>query len=1300
MPEPRDPKSEGLLADKVAKARAAGYSAAEIETFLSSQITEAKNAGYSDGEIQQFLGASGPPKQEDPPKPFMDRLLSNVAARALPQFMMVDKVLNAAKEGAKAGFGDEPLGLSPENDKFLQETGIYTNPKTGLGGPLRSLNEAVLRPAFGLGDTVLRAMNAATVGVATAVGQTAEELGASSGDANRLTRDVVGLAETAAILAGTAPVMGISRGPTGIPRDVNLGTIPQGTDFAATARLFGGENAAKVDPIIRRLYQEKGILPAEVVADAAQDVTITQDLLAGRVPKAYGGEPAPAAEAGGASGKPPPAPPPPSDTSVAAAQERILSKISIGASKTQPVSFQELYTDTIDDLNPFREIVKKMTGKRKLKDIETSIDPYQLARMTRGTFGRADHYLEYGTFDFNTLGDTGPAFAQVLAPVKNDLIDFRIYAAARRAVEFEGRDIESGFSLADTQLVKAAGDAEYGQIFDDVVAYQNELTRYLRDSDIVSDDAFQAMLGMNRDYIPFFRVMDDGSPGGPGSVGRGLQTKNPIHKVKGSGRDIVDPLESVIKNTYTYIALAEKNAVGRAFIRMGEDSGVPEQYFRKIQDPVRPIQVHEDEIRRMFKEFVQTSRRTTRSKSETSTTVGAESRSVSRADRAVRDRVQEALLNRGFSEGEVQQMLDRLSGGKGGDAKTIERITKYVETTTFIPELDIRLPNKVATLFRQIRAPLGKNQIAVFENGKRVVYEVDPDVAEVFRNIDSQTANILTKILAVPARTLRAGAVLSPEFIARNLLRDQLTATMFVPHYVPMFDFLSGALSLIKKDASFRNWLKGGGANSALIAMDRRYLQEHLFKLSGETGLASRALNVARSPLEMLRIASELIENATRVGISKRVTKGATSKAAIQKGSFVSREGTLDFARIGAKMRAYNMVTAFANAAIQGVDRTFRAFSERPVATSIKVGAGITLPSMLLWWANKDDRRYQELPQWQKDLFWIVTTDNWRPADPQETFPDYLTRTRNGVREVNDGTIYRIPKPFELGIVFGSLPERILDAYFTDNPDAFHMFEETLIQAFTPSVVPTAALPMLEQFANRSSFTGNPIVSQRAEGLLPEYQYNDYTTETAKLLGRVFGAFPGLTNKAIEAPEGSFMGGVSRALTTPALVENYIKAWTGGLGRYALQIADAGLKTAGVVPDIPMPERTLADIPLIRAFVVRYPSASARSIQRFYDRAEVNDRVLTTIRQRAAEGDTAAVEKTLAFRPVGVKLDNMRRTLSGQSRLVHLINRNPEMTPGEKRQLIDSIYFAMIGIAEAGNELMDSVESTVAKSKP
>jgi hypothetical protein len=64
----------------------------------------------------------------------------------------------------------------------------------------------------------------------------------------------------------------------------------------------------------------------------------------------------------------------------------------------------------------------------------------------------------------------------------------------------------------------------------------------------------------NRDYVPFFRLMDrrQGRRAGQRDVG----ALNPIKAIKGSERKVVDPLESIVKNTYLYTALAERNAVG------------------------------------------------------------------------------------------------------------------------------------------------------------------------------------------------------------------------------------------------------------------------------------------------------------------------------------------------------------------------------------------------------------------------------------------------------------------------------------------------------------------------------------------------------------------------------------------------------------------------------------------------------------------------------------------------------------------------------------------------------------------
>lgn len=77
----------------------------------------------------------------------------------------------------------------------------------------------------------------------------------------------------------------------------------------------------------------------------------------------------------------------------------------------------------------------------------------------------------------------------------------------------------------------------------------------------------------------------------------------------------------------------------------------------------------------------------------------------------------------------------------------------------------------------------------------------------------------------------------------------------------------------------------------------------------------------------------------------------------------------------------------------------FREWKANPRDMTVKTAMWITLPSVLLWELNKDDPRYQELPQWQKDIFWIIPTKD---------------------------TLIKIPKPFELGILFGTVPERML----------------------------------------------------------------------------------------------------------------------------------------------------------------------------------------------------------------------------------------------------------------------------------
>ena len=1062
------------------------------------------------------------------------------------------------------------------------------------------------------------------------------------------------------------------------------GQVPNANDFIDAAVVIGGvKGAVKTAGKIRDVYNRAGVKPDDMVADMEQDVTIGQDFVAENIeiPRAYGKVTATfesperglvkpktvdeqikdiADELGQEA---------PEVMTPKAAQQKILSKISIGEhTDKEPMTFQKLYTDLVDDLNPIREAVKKAAAKGELP---TDQDPYQLARLSRGTFGKADQFLEFGTFDFKTYENNGPSlkdilqkgvgrdFPEITDVEKVDLNGFRAYIAAKRAVELDGRGIESGFDIEAAKVVVKNGK-QYEAVARELTNYLNRLTKYLKDAGVVSEDAYKAMLDANKDYVPFFRVMEEYLTGA--GLGRGVKTKNPIKSIEGSERNTIDPIESVIKNTYLYLSLAERNAVGNAFVKMAKDSGNPGIFLKKVAPEMRPVNLQDTEIRAIIDEFVKIRKTTTvESKTETKTTAGESAEPQSKQGKMVRDRVLEALSARGFSKGEAEQMIARLES-KGGAPGSVETLVKEIEKTEYVPEIDIRLPHEVATIFRAVKTPLRDNEIAVFENGKYQKYEVDPDVARAFNAADSQTAGLLTKILAIPAKALRAGAVLSPDFMGRNMIRDQTMAFVLSKGgYFPVFDFVRGAFSLARKDQDFQNWLKSGGANAALVSMDRQYIQQQLATLTEVQGVMGKAWNVAKSPFEILRITSELIENATRLGEFKKVSGGLTEKAAIQEGGMAAREVTVDFARTGMKTRAMSLISAFFNAAVQGEDRVIRAFAEKPVGTTTKMMAAITLPSVLLYLSNRDDPRWQEIPRWQKDLFWIVFTEDH---------------------------IYRIPKPHSAGIMFGSIPERMMEAYESDHPGAMKDLEKSFISAFFPNMIPTVAAPIVDQFANRSLFTGAPLIPAAQEKLLPEYQYTEYTTETAKAIGQILGAFPGLRERSIR-DEDTFIGGVARALSTPILVENYVRSWTGGLGMYTLQLADKALRESGVLPDPVKPLETLSDLPVIKAFVVRYPSASAQSIQDFYDDYYAKKRVFDTKMELAKQGDLDAFDRVQNIDPSAWdEMAGIRDTLTQQSQLVRLIYKNPDFSPEDKRQLIDSIYYRMIELAKVGNDAM------------
>jgi len=955
------------------------------------------------------------------------------------------------------------------------------------------------------------------------------------------------------------------------------GELPTKDELVYSTGFFAafGLGEAGIRKAINQVKQT-GKKPAEIYEDTIVDPTIREDIASKNIEIARTYEPIVEKKVE----TPKPIETIKAEKSVDADIAKVQEKISFDPVEIK-TNFKDLKNnlvfDYLDKLNPILRAVKE-AEQIGVKGDKGSVNPYELARLQPGMISRGEHFIKYGTLDFKTLDIKSKPLETILEPVTKDITtykEFGAYSIAKRAIEKSKQGYETGIDIKAAENTVRKLDSKYKEIFKEQNEYQINLLKYLKDSEIINEKTYNVMLEANKDYVPFFRVLED--LGKDGKISNSVA--NPLKRFKGSDKVIADPIESIYKNTLHFVTLVERNRSLVEFVKMVEEA--------KAIDP------------KAFPEVSKVKARLTRTK---------------------------------VTREELENVVTDISKI---DASALEGFE----------------------IFRRTQQQLGKNEVAIFRNGKREVWDLGSDLSRSWKYSNETAHKLIRSIISLPSRTLRAGATLAPEFFLRNLIRDTNSATIFSKNgFVLGLGTAQGIITQIysklgkgKESKIYQDWIKSGAPQSSYVAFDRNFFIKDTAK-----ELTSRPVrNVITKPLEILRVTTEFFENATRLGefqkaYNNAIKKGLNHKQAVERAGFESRDITLDFQKMGAKIGALNAISAFFNARLQGylkIYDTFKNAETRSKALYL-AGASITLPSILLWIANHDDERYKELPTWQKQLFWIVITG-----------------------EGKDSIVWRIPKPFELGYVFGTLPELALDYVQSKDPTAIKEFIKNLALDNATSVVPIPdiAKPFIESFSNKSLFTKKPIVPRSLEGLLPEYQYTEYTSETSKILG-----------KLIRQISGEYSG-----VSSPARIESTINNWTGTLGRTFVNVLDKALIGAGIVEDPIKPEQTLADIPVIRAFVVRNPSAGSEYITTFYDKYDKVSKVFNTIDRLQKEGNFQEAGKLLTNLPIEATiLKSTYKLVQDNDQRIRSIYNSKLFTPNEKRQLIDEMYRQMIAISK------------------
>lgn len=513
----------------------------------------------------------------------------------------------------------------------------------------------------------------------------------------------------------------------------------------------------------------------------------------------------------------------------------------------------------------------------------------------------------------------------------------------------------------------------------------------------------------------------------------------------------------------------------------------------------------------------------------------------------------------------------------------------------------------------------------VWQNGEQVVYRTTPEIYDALTNNDAQTNRFTIKMASSIAQTLRTGATISPSFIVRNLLRDTMSATVNskTGFYLPFVDNVRGAWKLHFDKEFSAEYHASGASMSTYLRADAdssRDLTKELLghKYDSYPVVVKQVRQLISYAWHKYEKFGNLIEDSTRAGEFRRARNQGLS---IDQAGQLAREITLDFSRHGKKGQIVNKYVPFFNATIQGTDKFIRTFKDNPMRAILNTVIWIVLPSLGLWAINHDDDWYKELDENTKYTNWAIPLPG--------------------------GTHLLIPKPQEVGILFGSGIEAVLNQMTGTDPHGMKEWARQYAEAMTPSLYPAVVRPLIEWMTNYSFWTGRNLVPASLQKAPSEMQFTSYTSELAKSLGDTWLA------KNIKL--------------SPIAIDNWISGWFGSAGRFIANMLNDPISYVRGNSRPSEPAKYWYEMPVIGSFI-RQNGQNSEYVNRMYEiQKDMNDDY-----ERSDAGKQRKGKKSSSNKPKELKqVDTAVSSVSKLNKEIKAIRNDPKKDPDRKRQEID-----------------------------
>jgi hypothetical protein len=530
-----------------------------------------------------------------------------------------------------------------------------------------------------------------------------------------------------------------------------------------------------------------------------------------------------------------------------------------------------------------------------------------------------------------------------------------------------------------------------------------------------------------------------------------------------------------------------------------------------------------------------------------------------------------------------------------------------------------------------IQPPSDPDVVRVMRDGKPVFYKVHDPL--LLRALTSFVPFDFPGLGAARAfkRLLTATVTATPDFMLRNFVRDSAAAQAITRDGFNPVKSIKGAFvhegleAMLFAGASFQSGNINAADPTGTAVAVRRALRSRGMSASAMDGFLATVMDTPAKFWEKYRQIGEAIENANREAVYEATgkTKGSTA------GAFEAKD-LMDF-NLRGSWAAYQLladVLPFFNARVQGLYRLGRSDPKRLVA----VGLLMTAASAMLAFANDGEDWYEELPDWDKDTYWHFRIGSHH---------------------------FRLPKPFELGVLFATIPERLgrsIKGLDTGKKTLSRTWANVRDQlAF--DLVPQMFRPALNVAMNHDSFRDAPIENIGDEGKLPSSRFSARTSDTMRVLAQA------------ASPVSDATG------MSPKRMEYLVGGYLGTVGSYVLGFSDMVVRELEGKP--PGPTLRADDLPVVKSFYRVDPARATVYESDLYKLREQAQQVAKTLKAHAKAGDLERVvelkrdnAQVLAVEPV---VTTAGRSLSAMSKARDAIVADPKLTPAEKRAKIDAL---------------------------